>query len=172
MSLNIMRSKGIPLPPIETADGLAGKEIINKIWSFYAKLEGSHTEIDEFVEGYFLELLRDYPESMCSQHMTDSLRQLIAIMYFEDRMKDKSKTIGDWEGYSYEHLALMFDRSKATIHEAVHRKETAVKQLLAEASLRQNARSIALEELVKEEKEKLKLEQNNRKSEQTTEQTS
>ena len=79
-------------------------------------------------------------------------------MYFEDRLKDKTNSPGDWQGYSYEHLALIFDGSKATIHEAIHQKETEVKQLLTEAMLRQKARSIALDELVKEEREKLKLE--------------
>lgn len=156
MSLNMLRSKGIPLPPIETAEGLTAKEILDKIWSFYAKLENSHSEIDDFAEGYFLQLLKDYPKSMCAQHMTDSLIQLIATLYFEDRIGEKPREKWEWEGYSYEHLALMFVRSKATIHEAVHRKETEVKQLLEEASQRQKARSIALEELIKEEKEKLK----------------
>lgn len=171
MSLNIMRSRGIPLPQIETADGLTAKEILDKIWSFYAKLDSSHSEIDDFAEGYFLQILRDYPKSLCAQHMTDSLIQLIATLYFDDRIEEKPKEKGDWEGYSYEHLALMFVRSKATIHQAVHQKETEVKQLLKEAMLRGKARSIALEELVKEEKEKLKLEQNNQKNEQTTERT-
>jgi hypothetical protein len=50
----------------------------------------------------------------------------------------------------------MFDLSKATIYEAVRQKEAEVKQLLEEAKLRKKAEEIALEELVKEEKDQWK----------------
>jgi len=166
VSLSYLRRKGAILPPIEDEGNLPAKAILKKIRDFYFRKEQSNTEIDDFAEGYFLELLRDYPQSMCSQHMTNSLKQLIGLLYFEDRMDDKPKAKGDWEGYSYEHLALIFVRSKATIYQAIHEKETEVKQLLTEGSLRQKARGLALEELVNEEKEKLKLEQNNQKNEQ------
>lgn len=171
MNLDLMAKRGIPLPPVEAPDGLTADQILKKINSFYLRKEQKPSEIDDFAEAYFLELLRDYPVSMCAQHLTDSQKLLIALLYIEDRFDGKPKEKGEWEGYSYEHLGVMFDRSKATIFDAIHEKESQARQILKEASMRQEAKSIALDIMVKEEKEKLKKEQNKQKNDQTTEQT-
>ena len=60
--------------------------------------------------------------------------------------------------------------SKATIHEAIRQKEAEVTKLLSEVKLRGKARSIALEEMVQEEKQKIleeKLEENKQTNERT-----
>lgn len=171
MSLTPLKSKSIPLPPVETEDGLSAKEIMDKIRSFYFRFEkASNSDMQDFGESYFLGLLRDYPQSMCNRNMTESLKQLIALIYFESKPEPEEKK-PIWNGFSYEDLSIMFDLSKATIHEAIRQKEAEIKQLLEEAKLRKKAKEIALEELVREEKEKLKLEQNDQMNEQTTERT-
>jgi predicted DNA-binding protein YlxM (UPF0122 family) len=171
MSLNNLRTEGIALPPIETEEGLTAKDIMDKIRSFYIRFEKYSGESADFMEGYFLELLRDYPKSLCSRNMTESEKQLITMIYVESKPNPESEDKDPWPGYSYEDLAVMFDISKATVHQAIRQKETEAKRLLEEARLKQTAKKIALAELVAEEKEKLKLEQKNETIEQTTEQT-
>lgn len=58
--------------------------------------------------------------------------------------------------------------SKATIHEAIRQKEAEVTKLLSEVKLRSKARSIALEEMVQEEKQKI-LEEKLKENKQTNE---
>ena len=169
--LELMKVRGIPMPPIETEDGLTAKDLMDKIRGFYMKLSKLSSESQEFMEGYHLELLHSYPKSMCTRHLTETMKQLIAIIYFDSKPEYQPYKLNDpWSGYSYEDLALMFVLSKATIHEAIRQKEAETKKLLAEVMTRGVARSIAMEELVKEEKLKL-IEQNKQKNNQTTEQT-
>ena len=172
-SLELMKVKGIPLPPIETEDGLTAQDIMNKIRGFYRKFEQNHDPIDMGeTEAEFLGLLYHYPKSMCSRHMTESLKQLIALFYFESKPNpEEEKPI--WNGYSYEDLAMLFDLSKATIYEAIRQKEEEVKKMLEGIKLRGDAKAIALAELVEEEKAKILLKntEENKKTDQTTEQT-
>ena len=185
-TLFMLRKKNIPLPETEQEDGLTAKDIMNKIRSFYRKFESKNVE---FVDSDFLELLLNYPNSMCSRNMTETTKMLVTLIYFESKPTEKKKKhrieikklqkqlesnqLGSfgrtqieaeikaiksydyWPGFSYEHLAIMFDRSKATIHDAIRQKESQVKQLLRDSNLRGKARSIALEEMIKEEKLKL-----------------
>ena len=170
-----LRESGIPLPPVESEDGLSAKQIMDLIREFYVRLEKeSDSDIAKDVSGYFLDLLRDYPKSMCAQHLTDSMKQLITLAYFEskpkrqelERVEYEHEHFGNkteaWEGFSYEDLSVVFNRSKATIHQAIHEKETEVKAQVEEARLRMEAKKLALEQLVAEEREKLIKEQNNR----------
>jgi len=155
LSIIVLKKKGIPLPPIESEDGLESKDFMKKMRSFYVKLEKSHSETADFAEGYFLELLFNYPKSMCNRHMTDMLKLLIALIYFESKPPpEEEKPL--WQGFSYEDLALMFDRSKASIHEAIRQKEAETKRLLAKVQMHGKAKEIALEQLIEEEKQKLK----------------
>jgi len=67
------------------------------------------------------------------------MKQLITLAYFESKPSQKELERAEqereqfgiksdpWPGYSYEHLGLVFNRSKATIHQAIHEKETQVK---------------------------------------------
>jgi len=185
MILTLLKNKGIRLPAVETEDGISAKEIMDKVRSFYLRLEKCDSDESEYAEGDFLELLYHYPKSMVAKHMTDTLKQLIAIIYFEskpEKVEKKETTflcVGDkkikwepdvWEGYSYDDLAVLFDLSKSSIHQAIGEKEKEAKQLLEEVRLRVKAKAIALEQLVEEEKQKL-LEKNLTESKETTEQT-
>jgi hypothetical protein len=133
-----------------------------------SKLDG---ESQEFMEGYHLELLHSYPKSMCSRHLTEKAKQLIAIYYFSSKSQYQEVELSDpWPGHSYEDSGAMFDLSKATIHEAIRQKEAEVTKLLSEVKLRGKARSIALEEMVQEEKQKI-LEEKLKEDKQTNERT-
>ena len=185
MNLSLLRNKGVQLPEIETEDGLTAKQIMDKIRSFYRRYE---KRTDEWSEAEFLELMCNYPQSMCARAMTDTLKQVITLVYLDskptkqkkkDQLRLKSLEIKlqkdlpfDIErdtkaeieylknktydpGSSYEDLAVIFDLSKATIHEAIRQKKAQVKQLLRDSNLRETARSIALQEMIREEKLKL-----------------
>ncbi|MCD6240405.1 hypothetical protein J7K27_02625 [Candidatus Bathyarchaeota archaeon] len=130
--MSSLRKRGVRLPPMETEDGLTARDIMDKIRSFYVRFERSRNkEISEFAESYFLELLHEYPKSMCSRHLTESMQLLIALYYFDSKPSPEEKD-PLWNGFSYEDLSIIFDRSKATIHEAIIRKEAEAKQLLEE----------------------------------------
>ena len=156
MSIRVLKNRGIPLPPVETEDGLTAKDIMDKIRSFYRRFEKPIGSADtkEYAEGYFLELLYYYPKSMCSRQMTDTLKLLMALIYFESKPETKEEKLL-WKGFSYEDLSLIFDCSKATVHEAIRQKEAEAKRLLEKVRLRAKAKEIALERLVEEEKLKL-----------------
>ncbi len=154
MSLWILKKKGVILPSTETEEGLSAKDFMDKMRNFYAKLAKAHGDITDGAEIYFLELLFNYPKSMVNRHMTETLKLLVALMYFESKPEPEDKDA--WQGFSYEELGLLFDRSKATIHEVIKQKETEAKQLLADVQLREQAKEIALKQMVEEEKQKLK----------------
>lgn len=147
----VLKKKGVALPPMESEEGLATKEIMDKIRSFYFRLEKSHGEICEFAESCFLELLHHYPKSICGRHTSENQKMLMALFYCYGKDVDDEKPL-----FSYESLSIMFDVSKATVHTAIKEKEEEAKAIIKQATFRKKARSIALEELVKEEKEKLK----------------
>jgi len=170
VSLAILRKKGMLSPPVETEDGLTAEDIMDKVRSFYLRLEkNTHSEIADYAESYFLELMLNYPKSMCNRHMTETLKQLIALFYIDSKPEAEEEEPA-WNGFSYEDLAIVFDRSKASIHEAIRQKEGEVKQFREESKLRAKVKAIALEELIKEEKMKL-LEKKYKGVEKTTEQT-
>ena len=160
MSLDGFERRGIKLPLRETdVSGLTSQQIIEKIRSFWERCKKETSQDVDVAPIDFLELLEAYPVSMCSFHMTDSLKLLVALMYFESRHKEENPIPSDWEGYSMDYLALIFDRSKKTIHDAIKEKEQEAKAILEEAKLRKKAREIALKELIEEEKQKIKAEQ-------------
>lgn len=172
MSLSVLKKKGIPLPQIETEDGLTAKDIMDKMRSFYRRLEKCHSEIAEYAESYFLELIFNYPKSMCNRHMSEALKEVMALLYFESKPKHdgearEKKGKDEWPGFSYDDLSTIFDMSKASIHEAIRQKEVHAKQLLEEVKLRAKAKEIVLEEYVQEERRKL-LENNLKESKELT----
>jgi len=163
MSLDLMEKRGIKLPPREIdVSGLTAQQIIEKIRSFWERCKKDGGQDSDVAPIDFLELLEAYPASMCSYHMTESLKLLVALMYFDSKpseeevQKQREGKGPIWEGLSMDYLALIFDRSKKTIHDAIKEKEQEAKKILEEAKLRKEAREIALKELVEEEKEKLK----------------
>jgi len=157
MSLDIYERRGNRISQKETdLKDLTAKKIIDKIRSFWERLNRDTSQDKDIAPIDFLELLEAYPFSMCSYHMTDSLKLLVALMYFDSRHKEENPIPSDWEGYSMDYLALIFDRSKKTIYDAIKEKETEAKAILEEAKLRKKAREIALKELIEEEKRKIK----------------
>jgi hypothetical protein len=105
-----MKRKNIPLPPSETEEGLTANDIMHVIRSFYLRMEKiNNDDVTDYAEGSFLELLKDYPKSMCSQHLTETMKELIALIYFESKPEPEKKD-PLWEGFSYEQLALYFCR--------------------------------------------------------------
>jgi hypothetical protein len=157
MSLDGFERRGTKLPPRETdVSGLTAQQIIDKIRSFWDRCRKDNSQDSDVAPIDFLELLEAYPVSMCSFHMNDTLKLLVALMYFDSRDKEENAIPSNWEGYSMDYLALIFDRSKKTIHDAIKEREAEAKAILEEAKLRKKAREIALRELVEEEKRKLK----------------
>ena len=164
-----LKKMGVKLPPLETEDGLTAKDIMDKVRSFYMRLEKSHGEICDYAEAYFLDLLYHYPKSLCSRNMTETLKLVMALIYFQSKPEPEDpKPL--WDGFSYEELSVIFDCSKATVHEAIRQKEAEAKAMLEEAKLRVKAKEIALEKLVEEEKKKL-ITKNLKETEKTSEQT-
>ena len=59
------------------------------------------------------------------------------------------------DGYSFDDLALIFDRNKSAICEAIKQKQEIAKIMLEEAMLRCESKKIALERLAEEEQGRL-----------------
>ena len=158
--LESLIAKGTKLPDFEKDySNLTAQNIIEKINSFYVRWEKNP---DDLAESSFLQLLKAYPCSMCQYNMTDTLELVISLFYYGSKPSPKEKE-PIWLGYSFDDLSLLFDRSKSSIHEAVSHKEREALEILAEANLRVKAKEIALQQLVEEEKERIK-QKNNQKA--------
>jgi hypothetical protein len=175
MSLSDLELRGVKLPEKETCLGdLTSNQIVEKINVFHERLRReSHLQVAPFAEAYFLNLIALYPVSMCSRNMTDALKLVAALFYFgskpekteqdsttEEDLKAKelfprNKPSPIYRGYSYEDLALIFERTRPTIVEAVHQKQEQAKIMLEEATLRCKSEKAAYEELTEEEKKAL-----------------
>ena len=165
-NLNYLKHLGIVLPPIEEPDStLKGSDIISKIRAFYLRIENTKIENKECFPGFFLELLHDYPNSMCDYHVNDVLGLLIALFYHESHPTEEyqQKHSDPWPGYSLDDLSELFDRSKQTIAKAIGDKSAEAQQLLRHPSLAAEAKEIALRELIEAEKQKL-LEERDKKT--------
>ena len=163
--INRLRSEGYDLPAIETdVSTLAKEEIFERVQDFWRRYDKITSSDDEFAPVYFVELLAKYPVSLCKRQMTDTLKLLIALFYFDSKPNPEEKE-PIWNGYSYDNLALIFVRSKASIHDAIKEKEAKAKAILNHVQLRKKAREIALQQLVDEEKERLRTERYNQDEE-------
>ena len=164
--LEILKKTGYELPPRETDfSNLTTKEIFDKIAEFMSNANPKHEDLIFD----FWQLIAEYPISMCQRKMSATLKLLITLFYFYKppsvdtvKLKDKwekelwqcfCKQFKGW--YSYEQLGILFMRSKASIHDAIEEKKIEVQQLILDVNERRYARSIALKELVAEEKLKL-----------------
>jgi len=155
--IRLLKSLGVKLP--QTEDDLVNvkaEDLIGKMRSFYERLEKVANADNEFAPMDFLELLTYYPVSMCSFHQTETLKLLIALFYYWDKQKESEEKENDYEGYSMDYLSLIFDRSKSSIHQAIKDKEAEAKAIIEQSKLRNKAKKIALEQLIEEEKQKLK----------------
>jgi hypothetical protein len=151
---------------------LTAQQIVEKINAFHRRLKKeSHLEVAQFAESYFLNLIALYPVSMCSHNMTDTLKLVAALFYFGSKpTQTEAKTTDEdpkfkelfpnitpsqiHKGYSYDDLALIFDRSKLTIIAAIEQKQEEAKIILEEATLRSQSAKTEAEQLITEEKQR------------------
>jgi len=167
--------RGVKLPEKEAYLGdLTAHQIVEKISQFHERLKHeSHLQVAPFAESYFLNLIALYPVSMCSKTMSDPLKLVAALFYVgsqppneesagaaedDQRLKEffpRNKPSSIHRGYAFEDLALIFDRSKAAIAEAVKQKREEAQVMLEEAALRCRKEQNALETLTEEEKHAL-----------------
>ncbi len=175
MSLCELELRGVKLPERETfLDDLTAEQVVEKINAFHQRLRReSHLQVAPFAEAYFLNLIGLYPVSMCDKNMTDSLKLVAALFFFgsqpakevdakttegDQRLKElfpRNKPSPVQQGYSLEDLALIFDRTRAAIAEAVKQKQEEAQVMLEEAALRCKSKKNALETLTDEEKQAL-----------------
>ena len=166
--LDLLKKTGYELPPRETGfENLIAKEIMDKIAEFMSNANPKHEEL----VFDFWQLIAEYPVSICERKMSDTLKLLITLFYnykipyvkqkdrkqqeLWDAVREKYNKEGCKLRYSYEQLGILFMRSKASIHDAIEEKEGEVKRLVEEVNTRRQARSIAFQEIVAEEKLKL-----------------
>ena len=155
--IRLLKNLGVKLPQTENEfSNVKVEDLIAKMRSFYERFEKVQSADNEFAPMDFCELIAYYPASMCSFHQTETLKLLIALFYYWDKQKESEEKENDYEGYSMDYLSLIFDKSKSSIFEAVRQKGEEAKQLIEEAKLRTKAKQIAFQQLVEQEKEKLK----------------
>jgi len=178
-----MEKNNVKLPPKET-DFLnpTTADLMAKIQDFWLRYNKEKSDQYEGAVEDFLELIIYYPNTMCKREMNETLKLLVALFYFykpfglsptiQDKVRKEIMEVieNKWSAPSYDYLAMIFCKSKASIHEAIKQKEAEARQLLEEAQLRMKAKAIALEELVREEKIKLTNE-NSKRMYELTEQT-
>lgn len=139
-------------------------EVIDKIREFV-----NSNPSDESYE-VFLRYLACYPVSMCKRQVTPLLKFLVG-MHYRLGVPNKEQKQRGIKAVTYDELAQVFGRSKATISECIHETEVYWKEYQneikkeeeakkGENTRREKARMIALDQLVEEEKEKLRLQQN------------
>lgn len=174
--LELLKTSGYELPPRETDfSELPTKEIMDKIKEFMDNANPKY----ELLVFDFWQLIADYPVSMCERKMSDTLKLLITLYYFwkpprvhteyldmDERecarlserelkkvlMAKVTDKLQSEHQFSYEELGIIFMRSKASIHDAIQEREAEIKQLVEEVNMRSHARSVAFQEMVREEK--------------------
>jgi hypothetical protein len=175
MSISDLEIRGVKMPPPETfLDDLTAAQIVEKINSFHMRLSReSRLAVAAFAETYFLNLIALYPVSMCSKTMPESLKLVAALFYFgsqpsEGEKRNPTEEDGKFKelfpsitpspiyrGYSFDDLALIFDRSRTVIAEAIVKKEEEAKIILEEALLRSKSETVSVEQLVDDGKKLL-----------------
>jgi len=167
MSLCGLELRGVKLPEKESyLEDLTANQIVEKINAFHERLKKeSYLPVASFAEAYFLDLIALYPVSMCSKNMSDTLKLVAALFYFgskpakeenqetpqeEQTAKElfqRNKPSPVYKGYSFEDLALILDKTRPAIVEAVKHKGEEAKVMLEEANLRCGSEKAALDEL-------------------------
>lgn len=172
--------RGVKLPERETFyEDLTAHQIVEKINQFHERLKReSHLQVAPFAESYFLNLIALYPVSMCGKTMTDELKLVAALFYFgsqpkkdaepkatDQELRDffpRNKPSASHAGYTVEDLALIFDRNRPAITEALRQKQEIAKVMLEEAELRcrrqqelAKATADSLERLTDDEKDEI-----------------
>jgi hypothetical protein len=179
--LDLLKVAGIELPAKESlSETSLGLTIFERLKTLQEECEKEET--GDLLEE-FSDLVYDYPYSMLSGKVTHNEATLICLFYFYrpqstgkyqdaiseydatklseaelkhylwDRMCDRMQD-EDYHFYSYEELAKLFNRSKATIYAVIQNHKDRVRELLDADRVR--ARRIAMERLIEEEKAKLR----------------
>lgn len=151
------------IPPFENLNGVDAATMHSKIREFRERLPKCNCDLEEFFEGYFLELLHFYPNSFCAYGMNDTLKLLISIYYHDSKLDAEEWNLNEKDtpgfsavkGMSYEDLAILFVRSKASIHEAIESK---------------GAQALFIAQTTRQQGKNEQKEQTNAKSDQTNEQ--
>jgi len=172
--------RGVKLPDRESCfDDLSVEQVVEKINKFHERLrhEGQ-LQVAPFAESYFLNLIALYPVSMCAKTMSDNLKLVAALFYFgsqpegrnatkapEQEIKDlfpRNRPSNIHSGYTFEDLALIFDRTRNAIAEAIRQKQEQAQIMLEEATMRCQRQAAladknveALEKLTEDEKHEI-----------------
>jgi hypothetical protein len=115
----------IPSPETDYSK-ITAKEIMDKIHEFHKR-----TEKEEDLEHIFLGFLADYPISMTAQHMTDTLKLMVALLYLDtyEEKNERTKETETKHTFSYEQLSIIFCRSKSTISTSVDEKSPQAEEI-------------------------------------------
>ena len=136
----------------ENYENLTNKEIMNKIKDF---LEQEPHEVNYQV---FLKFLFYYPVSMCKREVSPLLRRLIGLCYRLGRHEPDEVSRLDWK-ISYDDLAEIFCRSKATINDCINKTQDEWNQVKQEVNAEIDRENYAVAEakrqLIEEAKQKL-----------------
>jgi hypothetical protein len=140
----------------ESYENLTVQEIMNKIKDFLAQ-EPSKVNYE-----IFLKFLSYYPVSMCKREVSPLLRKLIGGCYRLGRHEPDEESNLDWK-ISYEDLAEIFCRSKATISDCIVKTEDEWKRVKQEVDQAMEREKYAITEAKRQiiEEAKQKLTENN-----------
>jgi hypothetical protein len=165
-NLDYLKALGIELPPPEDGSTLYAHDLLNEINNFWKRYKMASPGL-EYVPIDHMELLLTYPVSMCKRDLTDTLKTIIALCKFtrpiglskHTKNPEEQRLMTYLEEHypepSYEELSLLFNRSKATIFDAINEKEVVAKNQVAQDQARREARNIASQQLIDEERQKL-----------------
>lgn len=141
---------------------LTAQEIIDKIREF---IKSNPSDEAYFI---FLHYLANYPVSMCKRDISPLLRMIMGLHYHLGNNGEKIHN--GVKRITYDEIAQLFGRSKASVYDCVHkteplwqsyeeelREEEQRKKI--EKARREKARQIAMEQLIEEEKKKLRKQQ-------------
>jgi hypothetical protein len=190
MSISQFKKWGYELPEKDSGEGLTAFDILRCLDDYLTACDKAQGEsnMDGMFDGYFIELLTNYPNSMCKRQLGEKLQYLIALFYAEGTPSqeeiatyemEKSKhdkepwqypltLLAPEQVWTYDNLALIFNVSKASIFAAIHKYQDEAAKAVDDIRLHTTAKDLALKELV--ELEKLKLMKNNTNN-QTNERT-
>jgi hypothetical protein len=108
----------------ETIENITKEELWKKISGFYERWKKDE---DEYKLMDFFRYLTEYPESMCKNDMTPALKELIAETYIYGIERslacNRIMNTKNEPEYTFDDLSIIFDRSKASIHEAIKEYE-------------------------------------------------
>lgn len=134
------------------------KEIMDKIKDFLAQ---NPSDVNEIV---FLHYLAKYPVSMARRDVSPTLKRLIGFHYRLGEPDEEQKENGA-EKVSYDDLAEIFVRSKATISACVNQTELEWREVQQKVADEEKLEAEARKQLLEEKKQQLReLEKNNSNS--------